>query len=68
MARRRILVVDDNPDIITTIKRGLEDSGLFQVDTFNDPKLTLSTFISGLYDLILLDFKMSKMYGHEKYL
>jgi PleD family two-component response regulator len=53
MARRRILVVDDNPDITTTIKIGLEDSGLFHVDTFNDPKLALSSFRSGLYDLIL---------------
>jgi DNA-binding response OmpR family regulator len=67
MARRRILVVDDNPDITTTIKIGLEDSGLFHVVTFNDPKLALSSFTAGLYDLVLLDFKMPNMYGHELY-
>jgi two-component system response regulator VanR len=50
-----------------TIKTGLEDTGLFQVDTFNDPKLALSSFKPGLYDLALLDFKMPKMYGHELY-
>lgn len=65
--KRRILAVDDNPDITTTIKTGLEDSGLFYVDTFNDPELALSSFRPGMYDLILIDFKMPKMYGHELY-
>ena len=36
-AIRRILLVDDSPDITLTIKTGLEQSSLFQVDTFNDP-------------------------------
>jgi DNA-binding response OmpR family regulator len=66
-AKRRILVVDDNSDITITIKTGLEDSGLFQVDTFTDPELSLSSFRPRLYDLVLLDFKMPKMYGHELY-
>ena len=65
--KKRILAVDDNPDITTTIKTGLEDSGSFQVDTFNDPLKALASFKPGLYDLILLDFKMPKMYGHELY-
>jgi DNA-binding NtrC family response regulator len=46
---------------------GLEASGLFQVDTFNDPELVLSSSKPGLYDLALLDFRMPKMYGHELY-
>jgi DNA-binding response OmpR family regulator len=65
--RRRILAVDDDPDITFTIKIGLEDSGLFQVDTFNDPEQALSSFRPGLYDLALLDMRMPKMYGHELY-
>jgi DNA-binding NtrC family response regulator len=65
--KRRILTVDDDPDITLTVKMGLEDSGLFQVDTFNDPELVLSSFEPGLYDLALIDFRMSKMYGHELY-
>jgi DNA-binding response OmpR family regulator len=67
LAKRRVLVVDDNSDITITIKTGLEDSGLFQVDTFTDSELALSSFLPGLYDLVLLDFKMPKMYGHELY-
>lgn len=55
--KKRIFAVDDNPDITTTIKTGLEDTGLFQVDTFNDPVKALASFKPGLYDLALLDFK-----------
>jgi CheY-like chemotaxis protein len=66
-AKRRLLVVDDDPDITLTVKMALEDIGLFQVDTFNDPELALSSFEPGLYDLVLLDFRMPKMYGHELY-
>jgi CheY-like chemotaxis protein len=65
LARRRVLVVDDDPDITSTLKMALEDIGLFQVNTFNDPELALSSFKPGLYDLVLLDFRMPKMYGHE---
>ena len=66
-SRRRILAVDDEPDITLTVKAGLEASGLFEVDTFNDPELALSSFRPGLYDLALLDMRMPKMYGHELY-
>ena len=61
------MAVDDNPDITLTVKLGLEASGLFEVDTFNDPELALSSFKPGLYDLALLDMRMPKMYGHELY-
>jgi DNA-binding response OmpR family regulator len=65
--KRRILVVDDTPDITLTLKAGLEASGPFEVDTFNDPEVALSSFKPGLYDLALLDMRMPKMYGHELY-
>jgi DNA-binding NtrC family response regulator len=35
--KRKILVVDDEPDITFTLKKGLENSGLFEVETSNDP-------------------------------
>ena len=56
--KSRILAVDDTPDITLTVKVGLEASGLFEVDTFNDPELALSSFKPGLYDLALLDMRM----------
>jgi DNA-binding NtrC family response regulator len=54
-------------NITLTVKMGLEASGLFQVDTFNNPEHALSSFKPGLYNLALLDFRMPKMYGHELY-
>ena len=66
-SKRRILAVDDESDITLTVKVGLEASGLFEVDTFNDPEVALSSFRPGLYDLALLDMRMPKMYGHEVY-
>jgi hypothetical protein len=43
-AKRRILVVDDNSDITITIKTGLDDGGLFQVDTFTTLNLHCHLF------------------------
>jgi hypothetical protein len=39
--KRRILIVDES-DITFTLKKGLENSGMFEVDTFNDPQEVLS--------------------------
>jgi CheY-like chemotaxis protein len=64
--RRRILVVDDEPDITFTLQAGLEDGG-FNVDAFIDPELTLSSFKPGLYDLVLIDIMMPKMDGFVLY-
>jgi CheY-like chemotaxis protein len=60
--KRRILAVDDDPDITFIVKAGLEASGLFEVHTFNDPEVALSSFKPGLYDLALVDFRMPRMY------
>ena len=65
--KRRILAVDDDPDITFEVKAGLEVIGLFEVHTFNDPEVALSSFKPGLYNLALLDFRMPKMYGYELY-
>jgi DNA-binding NtrC family response regulator len=65
--KRRILAVDDEPDITLTVKTGLEATGLFEVHTFNDPELALSFFNPDMFDLALFDMRMPKMYGHELY-
>jgi hypothetical protein len=36
--KKKILIVDNEVDITFTFKIGLEDTGLFTVDTFNDPQ------------------------------
>jgi CheY-like chemotaxis protein len=62
----RILIVDDEPDIISVFKIILEENG-FRVDSFNDPLIALSNFRPGSYDLVILDIKMPQMDGFELY-
>jgi two-component system, OmpR family, response regulator ChvI len=62
--KARILVVDDEYDAALTLKAILEEEE-FEVDIFNDPKLALSKFKAGKYDLLLLDILMPKMNGFE---
>jgi CheY-like chemotaxis protein len=59
-------LIDDEPDIIYSIKRVLETDG-FMVDSYSDPTLALSNFKPGLYDLLLLDIKMPKINGLDLY-
>lgn len=59
-------MIDDEPDIIYSIKTVLERNG-FVVDSYTDPTLALSNFKPGLYDLLLLDIKMPKMNGFDLY-
>ncbi len=65
--KNRILIVDDEPDIARLFKLGLELSGEFEVDVYNDPIVALSNYTPGVYDLLLLDIKMPKMNGLELY-
>jgi CheY-like chemotaxis protein len=65
--KRKILLVDDEPDITLTVKVGLEDSGLFQVDVFNDPQIALSNFKTDYYDFLLIDVRMPHLSGYELY-
>jgi two-component system response regulator ChvI len=62
----RIMVVDDEDDIILELKVVLEENG-FKIDSFNDPLLALENFKPNLYDLLILDIKMPKMNGFELY-
>jgi len=69
---KRILIVDDNPDLTVTFKIGIEDSNnntdvnkKIEVHTSNDPVLALSQFKSNFYDLLLLDINMPHMNGFE---
>jgi CheY-like chemotaxis protein len=65
--KRKILVVDDEPDNASVFTMGLEDGG-FEVDTFTNPLLALSIFKAGSkYDLLILDIKMPDINGFELY-
>ena len=62
--RNRILIVDDEVDITTVLKRGLEAEG-FDVDVYNDPLLALHNYKQNAYELALIDISMPKMNGFE---
>jgi CheY-like chemotaxis protein len=60
--KKKILVVDDEPDVLTLLKKVLKENGL-KADSHDDPILALENFKAGLYDLLLSDIKMPKMDG-----
>ncbi len=64
--KKRILIVDDEPDVGLTLKIVLEKNG-FTADCFTDPVTALKNFKPGLYDLIILDIKMPRISGFELY-
>ena len=63
---KRILVIDDEKDILLIIKRTLEKWG-YVVDTFYRPEEALGHFQKNIhaYDLILCDIRMPGMSGFE---
>ena len=62
----RVMIVDDEQDITTIFKIGLERNE-FIVTTFNDPIEAFSKFRPGLYDLMILDIRMPGMNGFQLY-
>jgi DNA-binding response OmpR family regulator len=64
MINKRILIIDDEPDVSLLFKIVLEENG-FKVDSFNDPLAALSNFKPDSYDLVMLDIKMPSMNGFE---
>ena len=65
--KKRILIVDDEPDINLLFKMILEENSEFMVHSFTDPLLALKNFKPNLYDLILVDIKMPEMDGLDFY-
>lgn len=66
---KRVLIVDDDPDITLTFKAGLDwhyyDKRRFAVYTYNNPARALSQFKPNFYDLLLTDINMPHMNGFE---
>ena len=67
---KRILIVDDDPDITLTFKAGLDghyynDKKRFEVYTYNDPLLVVKEFKPQFYDLLLTDIYMPNINGFQ---
>lgn len=66
----RIMVVDDEKDILRIIKRDLEITNEFQVEVFSSGIEALAAFKNhklGYYDVIITDIRMPRMNGFELY-
>lgn len=63
----KILVVDDEQDIVFTLKTILTEAG-FSVDAFTDPSIAFDMFRPNKYDLIVLDIRMPGLNGFELYM
>src|SRR5215467_11282053 len=58
---KRILIVDDEPDITFTLRTILEENG------YKEPVIALHDFKSGVYSLLITDIAMPRMDGFELY-
>jgi DNA-binding response OmpR family regulator len=64
--KKKILLVDDEPDLTFSFKEGLEDAG-FNIDVFNDSMHALGKFKPNFYDLVILDILMPEINGFDLY-
>jgi DNA-binding NtrC family response regulator len=62
---KRILVVDDNSDIVFTLRIELESDPVMQVDSYDNPVNALLDFKPNFYDLLLIDVNMPLMDGFQ---
>jgi DNA-binding response OmpR family regulator len=65
-SKKRILIVDDEVDVMLTLKLCLEENG-FIVDAYNNPVSAIKNFQAGVYDLLMIDIKMPDVNGFELY-
>jgi DNA-binding response OmpR family regulator len=76
---RRVLIIDDDPDITLTFQKGIEacnnyandenknknKNNRIEVYTCNDPSTALSEFKPDFYDLLLIDINLPHTNGFE---
>ena len=66
----RIMIVDDEVDILSVIKRGLEAKKELEVVVFSSAEAALKNFEGhpqNYYDLVITDIRMPNMNGFELY-
>jgi CheY-like chemotaxis protein len=61
---KRILIIDDEEDIVNLVKMILEDAG-YTVESVTDGREALKALATNQFDLILLDIMMPFMSGWE---
>ena len=63
--KKRVMTVDDEPDVTYSLKACLEETGLVQVDGFIGPILALVKFKPSTFNLVILDIRVPLMNGFQ---
>ena len=58
-------MIDDNPDIVFTLRVGLEMDSTIQVFGYDNPVTALVEFTPNFYDLLLIDVNMPLLDGFQ---
>ena len=66
MDKPSILLIDDENDIVVTLKKGLELKG-FEVDAFDSSPQALQQFKPYRYDVVITEISMPILNGFEVY-
>ena len=64
---KRVMLVDDEDDIVLLFEMILGSDAGLKIDSFSEPFAALNNFMPGLYDLIMIDVAMPNMNGFELY-
>ncbi len=64
MAKKRVLIVDDQEDILTSVGMLVQSMG-YEAKTVNNGKKALKALQQESFDLVLLDVLMPEMSGRE---
>lgn len=65
MAKKKIMVIDDEPDFLAIVKTNLEETGRYEVKTLSSAKDLISEVYSFEPDVILLDMLMPGVGGAQ---
>lgn len=60
---KKVIIVDDEQDILNTLLRYFNRKDKFEVDTFTNPITALEAIKNNNYDLVLTDIMMPEMNG-----
>jgi DNA-binding NtrC family response regulator len=65
MSTQKIVIIDDETEILNMLSRFLSKSGKYSVTTFANPVVAIESLKRDSYDLVLLDIMMPQMNGLE---
>jgi CheY-like chemotaxis protein len=62
---RRVLVIDDDPALLTAVSEGLDVLGGFDVATAHDGAIGLKAFFAARPDCVVVDIRMPDLNGYQ---